>query len=274
MGPPELLVDEVMNLDPVYGYIFEYDPTNGWYWASVFIIGRSMKKKGFSVLGMVAVAAMLTACGGGEGAGESQPNVSAPTSTSTAAILSYLDTTNVASTGFPFNGQFAGVTKRWNLPIPVKTNGEARAVPAMDAIEAKLGYTVFDRTSIATVADADITRGLVFSKGTSYLPAGANPQSYCANVARAPYEGGWPSNFLQAPGTISAKLYVNLDNPQCTASGDITIHELGHALGFGAHFNAFGGEAPITADFWPVLATLYGNPVGTTKAGIVMKQAN
>jgi hypothetical protein len=224
---------------------------------------------------LTATLIALSACGGGGGEDNNtatQPG--AGTGASDTTILGYLDQTNLASTGFPWNGQFAGVVKRWTLPVPVKTNGEARATAAMDAIEAKLGYTVFDRTSIAAVADADITRGLVFSKGTSYLPAGANPQAYCANVARAPYEGGWPSNFLQAPGTISAKLYVNLDNPQCTASGDITIHELGHALGFGAHFAAFGDDDAITADFWPVLATLYGNAAGTAKANVVIKRSN
>ena len=222
---------------------------------------------------LTATLIALSACGGGEDNNTATQPVRG-TGASDTTSLGYLDQTNLASTGFPWNGQFAGVVKRWTLPVPVKTNGEARATAAMNAIEAKLGYTVFDRTSIAAVADADITRGLVFSKGTSYLPAGANPQAYCANVARAPYEGGWPSNFLQAPGTISAKLYVNLDNPQCTASGDITIHELGHALGFGAHFAAYGDGDAITADFWPVLATLYGNAAGTAKANVVIKRSN
>ncbi|MCW5234993.1 hypothetical protein D5047_01045 [Verminephrobacter eiseniae] len=104
--------------------------------------------------------------------------------------------------------------KRWTLPIPAKTNGEPRAVPAMDAIEAKLGFVVFDRTSIAATDEAAITRGIVFRQGTSCLPAGANPQAYCANVSRVPNDGSWPSTFLFAPGEISARLYVNLDNPQ------------------------------------------------------------
>lgn len=242
---------------------------------------------------------VLTACGGGGSGGsgggssspvattpEATPPVTDPTTTSEpvtpvvtpaipdAEVLALADATNIASTGFPWSGRFAGVVKRWTLPIPVKTNGEPRAVPAMDAIEAKLGYVVFDRTSIAAADEATITRGIVFRQGTSYLPAGANPQSYCANVARAPFEGGYPSTFMFAPGEISARLYVNLDNPQCTASPEIVIHEIGHALGLGAHFKGFGDDdGPIGPAFWPVLATLYANPIGTPKASVVIKQA-
>jgi hypothetical protein len=241
-------------------------------------------------------ALVLLACGGGGSDGSSPSPVATTPETTTPAtnpattpepatpvatapsvsdaeVLALADATNIASSGFPWSGRFAGVVKRWTLPIPVKTNGEPRAVPAMDAIEAKLGYVVFDRTSIASADEATITRGLIFRQGTSYLPAGANPQSYCANVARAPFDGGYPSTFMFAPGEISARLYVNLDNPQCTASADIVIHELGHALGMGAHFAGFGDDDAIGAAFWPVLATLYGNPIGTPKGSVVIKQA-
>ena len=132
-------------------------------------------------------------------------------------------------------------------------------------------YVVFDRTSIADADESTITRGVVFKQGTSYLPAGANPQAYCANVSNAPSNGGWPSNFLIAPGEISTRLYVNLDNAQCTANADITIHEIGHAMGLGSHFKGFGDGDIISADFWTVLATLYNNPIGTPKASIAIK---
>jgi hypothetical protein len=244
---------------------------------------------------LAGTALVLTACGGGgSDGGSSTPVATAPEITTPvtgptttpepsapvvptpavadAEVLVLADATNLSSSGFPWNGRFAGVGKRWILPIPVKTNGEPRAVPAMDAIEAKLGYVVFDRTSIAAADDVTITRGIVFRQGASYLPAGANPQSYCANVARAPLEGGYPSTFMFAPGEISARLYVNLDNPRCTASADIVIHELGHALGMGAHFAGFGDDDAIGPAFWPVLATLYANPIGTPKTSVVVKQ--
>ena len=219
-----------------------------------------------SVLTLIATVIALSACGGG---GSNTPNAS------DAALAAFVDTTNVAGTGFPWFGQFPGVVKRWALPVPVKTNGDARAVAAMDAIESKLGYTVFDRTSIAATANSAVTRGIVFSQGTSFLPPGANPQSFCANVASGPNVGGYPGSFVQVPGTISTKLYVNLDNPQCTASPDIVIHELGHALGMGSHFEGFGDSSgAISSNFWSVLATLYSNAAGTPRSNLVIKRAN
>lgn len=228
--------------------------------------------RGWAAIAACVGAVGLTACGGG--GGDSSAGATSTAGATDAVLRSYLDSTNVNSSSFPWNGQFPGVVKRWNLPVPVKTNGEARAVVAMNTIEARLGFTVFDRTSIEATDEAAITRGLVFRKGTSYLPAGANPQAYCANVANAPFSGSWPTGFLRTPGEISARLYVNLDNPQCTASQDIAVHEVGHALGLGAHFAAFGDDAPITPDVWPVLATLYGNPIGTARAAIAIRRAN
>lgn len=266
---------------------------------------KTVSTRAVALVFMTSAALMLAACGGGGGGGGSMglaaglpsapaqttpiapaiPDAPVPAPTEPVApatpsgpidaeILPSADSTNIASSGFPWSGRFSGVVKRWTLPIPVKINGEPRAVPAMDAIEARLGYVVFDRTSIATADEATITRGIVFRQGTSYLPAGANPQAYCANVARAPLDGSWPSTFLFAPGEISARLYVNLDNPQCTASPEIVIHEIGHALGLGAHFKGFGdGDGPIGPAFWSVLATLYASPIGTPKASVVIKQA-
>lgn len=222
-------------------------------------------------LTLIATLVALSACGGGGGGGGGGNTSTA----SDTALLNYLDTTNVASVGFPWFSQFPGVVKRWALPVPVKTNGEVRATAAMNAIESKLGYTVFDRTSIANIPNDTITRGVIFSQGTSFLPPGSNPQSFCANVAAGPNSGGYPGQFVQAPGTISTKLYVNLDNPQCAAGAEIVIHELGHALGLGSHFEGYGDSSGAISDnFWNVLATLYGNAAGTTKANVVIKKVN
>lgn len=194
-----------------------------------------------------------------------------PAGPTDAEILGLADSTNLSSVGYPWNGRYAGVVKRWTLPIPVKTNGEARAVPAMDAVEAKLGYVIFDRASIESADEATITRGIVFRQGTAYLPAGGNPQAFCGNVSDAPFSGGWSASML-SPGELTGRIYVNLDNPQCVADGEIVIHEIGHAMGLATHFKGFGDDDAIGPEFWPVLATLYANPIGTPKASVVIKQ--
>lgn len=228
-----------------------------------------MKRIFRKIVELIAVLTAITTvtlagCGGGSKSG------STDVSSSPAVVLSDLKLTNLDSDGFPWGFVFSGVNKRWSLPIPVKINGESRAGPAMDAIEAKLGMTVFDRTSIASTPDSSITRGIIFSKGTAYV--GAPPlQNWCANVSSGPNESAYPPNFLISPiGEISTVLYVNYDSPYCTASSDVAVHELGHALGLGSHFYGFGDGPPISTDFWSVLATLYGNPIGTPTASMVM----
>lgn len=212
---------------------------------------------------MPVLPLFAAACGGGaSGAGAAVPE---------ASVRTWLAASNLDSSGFPWGGTAAGLNKRWALPIPVNTRGEPRAKAAMDAIEARLGPGVFDRSSIEGQPVAGITRGLVFSQGQAYLPAGGNPQSYCANVSAGPLQGGYPGGFVKASGEISAVLYVNLDNPQCTAGADVVIHELGHALGLGAHFDGFGNGPAISDNFWAVLGTLYANAIGTPKDKIVVK---
>ncbi len=233
----------------------------------------------------------MAACGGGGGSGSPQTTSTLRRSTD-AGILSLLTTANLDAniSGTYGPPDYPSVAKRWALPVPVKTNGDARVVPAMDALEAKLGMTLFDRTSIENLADDGVafTRGIVFSQGTAYYPPGALASSYCANVSSNtvgfPY-GGPPPGLLSAPGEIaksgttvvnagppslSTRLYVNLDNPQCTATAAIVIHELGHALGLGSHFAGFGFDdgSDNQQDFYDVLATLYSVPIGTAKASI------
>jgi hypothetical protein len=222
-------------------------------------------------IGLITLTTLILAgCGGGASSGGNGDVSSSP-----AVVLADLRATNLDSQGFPWDGlTFAGVDKRWDIttPIPVQINSDSRATAAMDAIEAKLGMTIFDRTSISGVPAASVTRGIIFSKGTAYV--GAPPlQNWCANVSNGPYLSGYPPSFLVQPssGVISTVLYVNYDSPYCTATSDVAIHELGHALGLGAHFNGFGNGPPISTDFWSVLATLYGNPIGTPTSSIVMK---
>lgn len=240
----------------------------------------------------MVVSMVVAACGCGGSSGNSQATPALRRSTD-AGILSLLTTANLdANISGTFGPpDYPSVAKRWALPVPVKTNGDARVVPAMNALEAKLGMTLFDRTSIENLADDGVafTRGIVVSQGTSYIPPGAVAGSYCANVSGFKTgfpNGGQPPGLLSAPGEIaksgttvvnagppastSTKLYINLDNPQCTATVAIVIHEFGHALGLGSHFAGFGFDdgSDNQQDFYDVLATLYSVPAGTAKASI------
>lgn len=222
-----------------------------------------------NLLSFVSIACLLTACGGGSNEKDKGGSVT------NAEILITLSSANIDSTGFSWDSsRGAGITKRWNLPIPVKTNGDVRAVAAMNTLEARLGVTMFDRTSIEATPNGSITRGIIFAQGTSFVPPGTtNLNAYCANVASGPNQGSYPSNFYNGTtGVINTRLYINLDNSGCIADADVVVHEFGHALGLGAHFSGFGNGPAISNLFYSDLKTLYANAPGTPKASIVITQ--
>ncbi len=158
----------------------------------------------------------------------------------------------------------------------MKTNGDPRANEAMDTIEKELGKRIFDRESIQNVPESDITRGLIFSKGTAYVAEGRTDyQNWVANVSIGKERGDYPPHFFNATtGIINTRLYVNLDNKNAKAEPDVVVHELGHALGFGAHFYGFGADnsGPISKQFWAALKTLYNNPPATPKADVKLAE--
>lgn len=113
--------------------------------------------------------------------------------------------------------------------------------------------------------------GIVFSQGTAYLPAGGDPQNYCGNVSNAPYDGGY-RQYVDQNGHFSTGnlVYLNLDNPQCTSSNEIAVHELAHALGMTKHFDGFGIGDAWSGTASSVLKTLYKNPPKTYIDDIVV----
>lgn len=217
----------------------------------------------------VLLGIALLGCGGDS---EDENSVTMPITPD--AILAALASTNLVGTGFPWSAGNGPVDalKKWDMPIPVKTNGDGRAERALDRIETKLGRVIFDRTSIASTNDDAVTRGIIVSVSTAFVPPGTtNYAEYCANVSGAPGASAYPNGFVDARGVITARLYVNLDNQYCTATDDIAVHEFGHALGMGAHYDGFGNGAAISQLFWAVLRTMYSdlNPVGASQAAIV-----
>jgi hypothetical protein len=192
---------------------------------------------------------------------------------SEAQMRGYLQTTNLASSGYPWTGGLAdGRTKRWDIegegPIPLKLNGSTLAEQAISAIEDRLGMDLFDTITIADTPDVSITRGIIVSEGTATGPGGEITAATCGNVGALPGSTSYPAGFYDEDGRISTRLYVNLSSAKCTASLEVAIHEFGHALGLGRHFPGFGFIDVTGPTFWQVLFTLYSNEVGTSSADL------
>lgn len=220
------------------------------------------------------IAAMLAGCGGGDGGGSGSPagagtNVPAATDANTQAMVMQ------ANMKLYLVGGAQPSLSRWTLPIPVKTSGDPRAAAALDAIESRLGKTLFDRSSIASLDDASITRGLVVSVGTSCAPQGTPIANNCGNVSVA--RGGCAVPVPASDRELNGRIYINLDSPDpagCKASQSVTEHEFKHALGMYAHFDGFGIGAATSELSWRVLRTIYANPTGTQQSALVLAPAN
>jgi hypothetical protein len=222
---------------------------------------------------VVFILLMVTACEALRSDGD-YDTTSTPT---VETIQENIELTNLNTRNFPWLAWVAeGKLKRWDYvndgPIPVKLNSSALAESAVDAIEAKLGKVIFDRTSIGTTPDELIIRGIIVSEGTTVSPNGIVTKSTCGNVSKAPGMTAYPPHFYNDTGRINTKLYVNLSSPKCTATLDVAIHEFGHALGMGKHFVGFGIGDAIDVNFWNVLYNIYINDIGTTKEDLVIRQ--
>lgn len=219
---------------------------------------------------LTACAVLLAACNaGGEGHGAAV--VQGP-----AGILANIETSNLDSDQFPWSSIADGRLKRWHYEadglIPVNTHGNALAEAAIDEIESRLGLVIFDRDSIALIPDEDITRGLIVSEGTALGPYGMVDENTCGMVSGGVGTTAYPADFLNEQGNINTVLWVHLSSPACAASLAVAIHEFGHALGMGEHFEGFGYGDAIDANFWNVLYNIYNNNVGATRDELVITQ--
>lgn len=218
---------------------------------------------------MLFAATAIVGCGGG---GSSSSTSTPPTVATASSVTADLVTTNLNSSSFPWNMIADGKLKRWSYEtglIPVKTNGSTQATYALDLIEATLGKTIFDRTSIANTADSSITSGLIVSMGTAVDANGQVTSSACGVVSSAPSVPTISGNIIDANGKMNAKLYVNIGSSACTADlNQIATHEFGHAIGLGSHFTGFGIGDIISGNFWNIVKTIYNNPIGSTVSTI------
>lgn len=190
-------------------------------------------------------------------------------------IIKNIESTNLSESQFPWEGTAVGKLKRWAYEsrlIPVKTGNVSFAEEALDEIEDKLGMIIFDRNSIASTDDIDITHGLIVSEGTAVGPGGVVDSHACGHVSRSPDATDYPSSFYNSDGVISTKLFINLSSSQCAADIDVAIHEFGHALGMGGHYHGFGLGSAIDGNFWNVLYNMYHNEIGTEKQGLSITQ--
>lgn len=84
------------------------------------------------------------------------------------------------------------------------------------------------------------------------------------------YSNVFYNNF----GRMDTVLYVHIGSTQCQNEIrlDLVIHEVGHALGLGGHFQGFGFGPAIDGNFWNILNSLYKSPIGSNENEIEFKQ--
>lgn len=144
--------------------------------------------------------------------------------------------------------------KRWDIDpdsglyIPVQINGVRYVEETLDLIEDKMGFQMFDRTSLVGLAPEDIHAGLIFREGTAKGPEDKADPSSCGHVGDKDSSVNFPYNWYGYSGTNEAVLSVNIGSvpgggQNCTVDAGLVFHEVLHALGMGYHFQGFG-ESP------------------------------
>lgn len=234
----------------------------------------------------VAMAMTLAACGGGGGDDGGQvgnnpqpPVVSVPTTLTDAQVIAAVKVAN-SEWLIGGNGRAAG-TWRWPntpaqhilvyIPVPGNTVEQELANKVNSAINT-YNNKLSDYVVLEPVSTMPITGNFIHvGYNNSWVPpgGGASYDAYCSNVSDVQGAGSTMNPTMQ--NTIGQTIYVNLGNNKCNVTQEIVTHEFAHALGLGVHFVGFGGNTPD--NFWDVLATLYGNPIGTLSENLVVKRA-
>ncbi|WP_369177885.1 hypothetical protein [Candidatus Thiodubiliella endoseptemdiera] len=265
-----------------------------------------MQKIKIKIIPLIVITLVLSACGSGgsdNGGDNNLLKLTSPIVDSTG-ILAHIADTNLGSWGSTTQQHQNYNLKRWDYEttlIPVKHKNESLVIQAMDEIEDKLGYTIFDRTSLTNVTDDAVTRGIIVSIGTANYTNAINGRpafqsGVCGLASRGipsnenPDNSHLPYYMYDVNGAINAKIYIHLGSPfkplnECYNRA-VTLHEFAHALGFHSHFKGgfYGNIRYVTLEdgteayydenpndnFWNVLKNIYNNNINTAKDDLVI----
>jgi hypothetical protein len=217
----------------------------------------------------IACAVLLTACGGGNN------DVKA----SDTEVVGDLKASNIDAWSGAGTNRWVGAAGAVPqisvyIPAPADSTQSDLAGKARTTI-AEMNRKLAGELVLTEVSSAPATGGYVrVSYLTAFVPSGSTDYaSFCSNVSTGPSASNPVSPSSPSGERNLTVAWVNLGNGHCDVSQDIVSHEFGHALGLSNHFQGFGYGPAVSAAYWDVLATLYGNPVLTTAAKLVVRRA-
>ncbi|WP_143165836.1 zinc metalloprotease [Ferrimonas marina] len=169
------------------------------------------------------------------------------------------------------------------IPVYYLGSEDPRFAKAMDRAEAIVGYPMFDRSG--GVIELELGEwwepidyshlptewGFIWSQGTSPGNCSSGTVSKGPNMSNlvsylADRNQGLLRNVPDEFTWINIDSGAEIPGEGCTiiADDEVTLHELGHALGMGNHFQGFGDGAAFDANAERVLRTMYSphNPPG------------
>jgi hypothetical protein len=158
-----------------------------------------------------------------------------------------------------------GRLTRWRVPIPVSTNGIARAETALAHVEQWTGGVVrFTRVGQSPA------HGITFVEGGA---GGPESTDSCGSLGDAQPVAGAPTLVFQVDQSraIFGSYTIHLGADECndeTAGAypsAVAEHQLAHALGVIDHFDGFQHRTGLDDPrLLAVVYNLYTNPVGAT----------